>query len=110
MAFRFFGFDEKYGLNNKENCLKHFIYAFVLTVSGCVVVPHSDNQHTAKCEISTDRKTLKVANVAKETNTYYSLSGIIATPILYPTSAIISAGYVAVHNAYNFGEEKIRCE
>ncbi|GAB2196798.1 hypothetical protein [Sessilibacter sp. MAH4] len=80
------------------------------TLHGCVVVPTSDSEHVAKCEISSDRKTLRVIDVAKETNSYYSIEGLLLTPIIYPTTALISGIYVGVNNIYNLGEEKVVCK
>ena len=80
-----------------------------LTISSCAVIPVSKKFHLNKCNISSDKKTLKIIDVAKETNTYYSISGIMLTPIIIPATAIISGSYVLVNNIYNLGEEKIRC-
>ena len=79
------------------------VLAFLL--SGCVVVPATDTAKVNKCEISSDRKTLKVIDVAEDTNTFYSISGLI----LYPISGIVSGTYVAVNNIYHLGEEKLVC-
>ena len=76
-----------------------------LLVNGCVVVPTKDTTHTNHCEISSDRKTLKVINAATVSNSYYSISGLF----LYPITGIVSGVYVAVNNIYNYGEEKIKC-
>lgn len=80
-----------------------------LGIAGCVVVPSKDIFYKAECEISSDKKILKVMDVAKETNTYYSLGGLIATPILIPTTAMLSGIYVVTNNIYNAGEEKLVC-
>ncbi|WGL16010.1 hypothetical protein PVT68_14690 [Microbulbifer bruguierae] len=90
--------------------MKRLVCGFFVVLTGCVVVPHPDKDYVAKCEISSDRKTLRVMNVAKETQTYYSLEGIIATPILYPATALVSGVYVAVNNMYNVGQEKLVCK
>jgi hypothetical protein len=81
-----------------------FLSAF--SISGCVVVPAKDSSHSSKCEISSDRKTLRIVDVAKETNSYYSISGMV----LLPVSGVVSGVYVAINNVYNLGEEKIVCE
>jgi hypothetical protein len=87
--------------------MRLYIALFViLSISGCIVVPGKDNSHTNKCEISSDRKTLKVIDLAKGTNSYYSISGLF----LYPLSAAVSGTYVAVNNIYHYGEETIVCE
>lgn len=49
--------------------------------------------------------TLKVVDIAKESNSYYSISGVV----LYPISGIVSGTYVAVNNIYHIGEEKLVC-
>ena len=81
----------------------------VLFVSGCVVVPVEDKLHVNKCEISSDRKTLKIIDLAEETNSYYSVSGVVLTPLLVPATAIVSGSYVFINNTYRLGEETIKC-
>jgi hypothetical protein len=76
-----------------------------LIVTGCIVVPEKDKHHVSKCEISSDHKTLRVVDVAKETNSYYSIGGLI----LYPLTGAVSGTYVAINNVYHLGEEKIVC-
>ena len=83
---------------------------FSSTLLGCVVAPVVDHSYQPKCQISSDRKTLKIIDLAKESNSYYSISGIILTPILVPTTAIISGTYVLVSNSYQLGEQAIKCE
>jgi hypothetical protein len=53
--------------------------------------------------------TLKIVDLAKETNSYYTAEGYLVSPILVPTTAIISGAYVLVHNTYYYGKEKIVC-
>lgn len=85
------------------------ILPFVLC--SCIVVPDTvEDDDTYQCEISPDKKVLRVINVAEETNSYYSLGGLLATPILMPTTAILSGTYVATHNIYRWGEKKIHCK
>lgn len=84
---------------------KLLIVSSLILNSGCVVVPTVDNTHTKRCEISSDHKTLKVVDLADETNSFYSISGLV----LYPITAIASGTYVAVNNVYHYGEEKIVC-
>jgi len=84
--------------------LSGLLFSFLLT--SCVVVPSKDSSSQNKCEISSDKKTLKVIDLAKGTNTYYSISGIFLLPI----SGIISGTYVAVNNVYHLGEESIVCK
>jgi hypothetical protein len=78
-------------------------------LSGCVTVPSPAKDQAARCELSTDRLTLRVIDVAKETNSYYSVEGYLLSPILIPTTAILSGAYVLVHNTYHLGEEKLVC-
>ena len=75
-------------------------------LSGCIVVPDKVSSRENKCEISSDKKTLKIVDLAKGTNTYYSISGIVLLPI----SGVISGTYVAVNNVYHLGEEIIVCK
>lgn len=79
------------------------VFSFLFT--GCVVVPKKDSGHHNKCEISSDRKTLKIIDLANETNSYYSISGIV----IFPISGVISGAFVAVNNVYHLGEEAIVC-
>ena len=51
-------------------------------------------------------KTLKVIDLAKESSSYYSISGVILLPI----TGVVSGVYVAVNNVYHLGEEKIVCD
>ncbi len=74
-------------------------------MSGCVVVPTEDISAVNKCEISSDRKTLKMINGFEDSNTYYSVSGLILVPI----SGVVSGAYVAINNIYRIGEEIIVC-
>jgi hypothetical protein len=78
----------------------------IFLLSGCIIVPKNDSTRHNKCEISSDRKTLKVIDLAKETNSYYSISGLF----LFPVTGIISGTFVAVNNIYHLGEETIVCE
>jgi len=81
----------------------------VFLINGCVTVPVNVPSHTHKCKLSSDMKTLKIVDVAKETNSYYSVWDYILSPILVPTTAIVSGTYVLVNNTYHLGEEKIKC-
>jgi hypothetical protein len=76
-----------------------------LLLCGCIVVPESDFERVNKCEISSDRKTLKVVNGFEQTNTFYSVSGLVLLPI----SGVISGTYVAINNVYHLGEETLVC-
>ena len=81
------------------------VFVALLFISGCVVVPTNDVSSINKCEISTDRKTLKIINGFEETNTYYSISGLILIPI----TGVVSGTYVAINNIYRIGEEAVVC-
>lgn len=85
--------------------MKFTIPIFILFLSACVVLPVDDHSYVNKCEISSDRKTLKVVDAAKDTNTFYSISGVILLPI----TGVISGIYVGVNNIYHLGEEKFTC-
>ncbi|PCJ46823.1 MAG: hypothetical protein COA74_13050 [Gammaproteobacteria bacterium] len=82
----------------------------LINTIGCITVPVDDLTNHNECLISSDRKTLKVINLNFEnTGYYYSLSGAILSPILVPTTAIISGTYVFVNNIYHLGETKVKC-
>ena len=81
----------------------------ILALSGCVAVPTPAKNYQSRCEISSDRLTLRVIDVAQSTNSYYSIEGLILTPIVVPTTALLSGVFVLVNNIYNIGEEKIVC-
>lgn len=82
-----------------------YVIIIILFLSSCAVIPVKDHSHINKCEISSDKKTLKVMDFADESNTYYSISGVILLPI----TGVVSGVYVAVNNVYHLGEEKIVC-
>jgi len=85
------------------------ILVFIAVISGCVAMPATDVSYVGRCGVSPDHKTLKIVDVAKETNSYYSISGLVLTPILLPTTAIISGIYVLTNNAYYSGKNIIQC-
>lgn len=87
--------------------MKHFYISLISTfiLTGCVVVPEKDARYENSCEISSDRKTLKIVDLAKETNSYYSISGAW----LFPLTGVVSGTYVAANNVYHLGEETIVC-
>ena len=87
-----------------------FLLALTLISQACVTVPVRDLNQKNRCELSTDKKTLKIIDLAEETNTYYSVTGLVLSPIIIPTSALISGTYVLVNNTYNLGEEIIKCD
>ncbi|WP_259366569.1 MULTISPECIES: hypothetical protein [unclassified Colwellia] len=88
-----------------DTLMKFTLFALTLFLSGCVVMPVDDHSYDNKCEISSDRKILKVVDAAKGTNSYYSISGVILLPI----TGVISGIYVGINNIYHLGEEKFTC-
>ena len=86
------------------------LLAMLFALNGCVVVPVKSIEQVQTCKLSSDKKTLQIVDVAKETNTYYSVSGVLLSPILVPTTAIISGAYVVVNNTYHLGEKTIKCD
>jgi len=85
------------------------IFTLVTVISSCVAVPVTDISYVGRCGVSPDQKTLKIIDVAKATNSYYSVSGYLLTPILLPTSVIISGTYVITNNAYYYGKNVVQC-
>ncbi|MGJ8693994.1 MAG: hypothetical protein ACSHW0_16110 [Thalassotalea sp.] len=85
--------------------MKLTILLITFFISSCVVLPIDDHSYANKCEISSDRKTLKVVDAAKDSNSYYSISGVVLLPI----TGVISGIYVGVNNIYHLGEEKFIC-
>ncbi|WP_372771013.1 hypothetical protein [Pseudoalteromonas sp.] len=87
---------------------------FIFLLSACVVFPVTDKEATriakVRCELSSDKKILKVVDVAKETNSFYSVSGIVLSPIILPVSGLLSGSYTLVNNIYFYGEQKIKCD
>ena len=81
----------------------------VLSQTGCIVLPQKDPDARPRCELSTDQKTLRIVDIAAETDTYYSVTGILLSPILIPATALLSGSYVAVNNTYHLAEEKFVC-
>jgi len=77
-----------------------------ILLTSCVVVPTVDNTHTKRCEISSDRKTLKVVDLADETNSFYSISGLV----LYPITGVVAGAYVAVNNVYTQTTSRYRIQ
>ena len=87
--------------------LMALLVSFSLT--GCITVAVPADHQAKRCEISTDRMTLKIIDLAKATNSYYTTEGYLVSPILVPTTAMISGAYLLVHNTYFYGKEKIVC-
>lgn len=82
-----------------------FLALCIPLLDGCIVVPQTDTAKVNRCEISSDRKTLKVINGFEDTNTFYSISGLMLLPI----TGIVSGTYVAINNVYHLGEETLVC-
>ncbi|GAA6206592.1 hypothetical protein NBRC116600_33900 [Thalassotalea sp. SU-HH00458] len=85
--------------------MKFTLFILALFISGCAVLPVDDHSYINKCEISSDKKTLKVVDAAKGTNSFYSISGVILLPI----TGVISGVYVGINNIYHLGEETFTC-
>ncbi|MDE3272561.1 hypothetical protein [Pseudoalteromonas sp. G4] len=83
-------------------------------LSACIVFPVTDKEATCvaklRCELSSDKKILKVIDVAKETISFYSVSGIVISPTILPVSGLLSGSYTLVNNIYFYGEQKIKCD
>ena len=90
--------------------IKILFFTLATIVSGCVAVPETDRNYVGKCGVSSDHKVLRIANVAKESNSYYSIGGILLTPILVPVTALVSGAYVLINNAYYSVDEIINCQ
>lgn len=80
-----------------------------LFIASCVVVPENKNETNYQCEISSDKKTLKIINLADETNSFFTIENMVMSPITVLTTGVVSASYVAVNNIYYLGEKKIKC-
>lgn len=80
-----------------------------LGLTGCVVLPVEDNSYSKQCGLSSNKKVLKIVDFAKDTDSYYTISGYVLTPIILPSSAIISGTYVAVNNTFYVDDKKIEC-
>ena len=85
-------------------------FTLATIVSGCIAVPETDRNYVGKCGVSNDHKVLRIANVAKETKSYYSIGGILLTPILIPVTALVSGAYVLINNAYYSVDEIVNCQ
>lgn len=84
--------------------------AVALSLTSCIVVPVAAQKKEGVCGISEDRQTLRVMDFAKDTQSFYSLQGMMVTPITLPTSAIVSGVYVGVYNTYKLGETLLVCK
>lgn len=98
-----------------ESTMRTILLLILLCLlSACVVFPVTDKEATRvaklRCELSSDKKTLKVVDVAKATNTFYSVSGFVLSPIIIPVSGLLSGSYTLVNNIYFYGEQKIKCD
>jgi len=83
--------------------------ALGIIIISCVAVPVTDVSYVGRCGVSPNQKTLKIIDVAKATHSYYSISGYLLTPILLPTSVVISGSYVLTNNAYYYGKDIVQC-
>lgn len=82
--------------------MRNVTFILILSLSGCIVFPVKDLEATrianVRCELSSDKKVLKIVDVAKATNTFYSVSGVVLSPILIPLSGLLSGSYTLVNN------------
>ncbi|TRX57004.1 hypothetical protein [Thalassomonas sp. M1454] len=90
--------------------MNKFNVIYSILLAGCVAVPTKDESHTHKCYLSSDKKTLKVVDLNGEgSGNYYSVSGVVLSPITMLVSGVVSGVYVVVHNTYHLGEETFVC-
>ena len=82
---------------------------FILSCSGCVVLPEKDLSEKYQCALSTDKKVLKLVNLTDGDTSFYQWNDEFLAIISVPTSAIISGVYVLVNNIYHVGEKIIKC-
>lgn len=85
------------------------VLAMALCLSGCVVLPE-DSAQSSQCYLSSNHKYLKVVDLTDGDTNFYDWQGEIIGIITLPTSAVITASYVAVNNVFNFGEKLIKCD
>ena len=90
--------------------LSILVFTLAASFSGCITVPETDRNYVGKCGVTIDHKVLRIADVSKESNSYYSIGGILLTPILIPLTALISGTYVVINNAYYSAEEILNCQ
>ena len=83
------------------------VILLILQLGGCIVVPEKNVYHTNRCEISSDRLTLRVVDLTKKTNSYRYY--IIDGAWLVPLTGVVSGTFVAVSNIYNLFEKIIVC-
>ncbi|XQW84139.1 hypothetical protein ACOYR1_13480 [Thalassotalea piscium] len=86
-----------------------FSLVLVSSLSGCVVLPYKDTDHTYQCALSTDKKVLKVVNLTEGDTSFYQWNEEFMAIITVPTTAVISGIYVIVNNTYHIGEKLIKC-
>lgn len=93
---------------------KVLVLLLTLSCTACVVVPESDLSEQDKmaqyqCELSTDKKVLKLVNLNDGDTSFYAWNDEILAFVTLPASAIISSTYVLVNNIYHIGEKQIKC-
>ena len=81
-----------------------------MLLSSCAVIPVTEYKYVEKCGITHDKNTLKLIDVAKETHTYYSVGGLMISPLIVPVSTVLSATYIATNEIYYFGKQLVICE
>ncbi|WP_448566672.1 hypothetical protein [Thalassotalea ganghwensis] len=85
------------------------LFTLATMTSGCMVVPEVDHSAQYRCELSSDKKYLKVVNLLENDTSFYRWNDEVLSIITIPTSAIVSSVYVAVNNIYHVGEKTIKC-
>ena len=88
---------------------KILIASVVACLGGCVVLPE-DAAPTKECYLSSNKKYLKVVDLTEGDPSFYRWNGKIVGVITMPTTAVLSASYVAINNVFHFGEELIKCD
>ncbi|OUS24467.1 hypothetical protein A9Q98_13705 [Thalassotalea sp. 42_200_T64] len=88
---------------------KALLFAPIFYLSGCLVVPETDQSQEYQCALSTDKKVLKLVNLTEGDTSFYEWNDEMLAIITVPTSAIISGTYVLVNNVYHISEKLIKC-
>lgn len=88
---------------------KCLVVAGSLALSGCVVLPVSDQQNLRECETASERKRLQMVNLARESNSFLTITNVLLAPIVVPASALASGLYLVGNNTYHLAEKKFSC-
>ncbi len=82
----------------------------VSLLSACVTVPVPSDDQPKWCEVSSQKLTLTIVDVAEATNSFRDVGGYIISPILIPVTAIVSGSYVLANNLYHLGQKHYQCQ